>query len=270
MARILNIVNARWYDELKAVAYYGETELEKRILQHAKKVFPQHYVFPFKKEVNAAALPGAKKPDLGLIRRDFSDWSVVEVEIEKHPLSHVLEQTRVFLGGDYNLPEMAEYVRAQLKQYCQKTASFKRLSNLFSTKAPSVLVIVDVDNSDWQEELNREGIGLCVFEVYKNAHGHYVYRTLGQYPAVLTEEAQCRPHPSIPNIVEVIGDLEFKKLDKDSRLEVSFDELLTRWEPFVDSGKRYLRLVGPANPLSPIATYGLFRDKTDRYFFKRS
>lgn len=270
MARILNIANARWYDELKTVAYYGETELEKRILQHAKEVFPNHYVFPFKKEVHGAAGAGPRKPDLGLIRRDFSEWSVVEVEIERHTLAHVLEQTRVFLGGDYNVPEMAEYVRAQLKEYCQKTVSLKRLSDLFSTKAPSVLVIVDAHNAVWQKELNNEGVDLCVFEVYKNAHGHYVYRTLGQYPAVLSEEAQCRPHHSIPNVVEVIGDLEFHKLDKDSRLEVSFDERLTRWEPFEDNGKRYLRLVGPANPLSPTATYGLFRDKTDRYFFKRS
>jgi len=268
MARILNIVDARWYDELKAVSYYGETELEKRILQHARELFPHHYVFPFKKDVHGSGETTPKRPDLCLIRRDLSSWVIVEVEIEGHSLKHVLDQTRVFLAGDYNAPEVAEYVRGQLKSFCQKTVSVKRLTGLFSAKAPSVMVIVDSENAGWLEELNRGGVDVCVFEIYKNVRGHYVYRTFGQYPAVVSEEAHCRPHQSMPNVIEIVGNIHLKT--KRSELEVSFDQLLTRWTPFEDNGKKYLRLAGRANPLSPTDSYGLYRDKSNRYFFHRS
>lgn len=268
MARILNIVNSSWYDELKSVAYYSEGEFEARILQHASEVFPHHFVFPFKRDITDQAGTATKKPDLALITRDFSDWALVEVEIEKHSLDHVLEQTAVFLDGEYNAPALAEYVKKQLKKYCRKIVSLDRLRKLFLAKTPSIMVILDVHDVKWEKKLNDEGVDLCIFEVYKNVAGHYVYRTFGQYPATPAEEAQCRS--SLPNMLEVVGNFEFKKLGRGSRVEVSLDDLLTRWVLIKDKGKRYLRLEGRSNPLSPTATYGLVRDKANRYFFKRS
>jgi len=270
MARILIAAESRWYDELRAVAYYSESEMERWILQHAKSLFPHHFVIPFKKDVVSRTTATPKRPDLALIRHDFSAWSVVEVELEEHPLSHVLDQTRVFAAGSYNAPEVAEYARKQLKKFCDKTASLKRLSNLFSKHAPSVLVLVDRHATEWQEELSRAGVDFCIFEIYKNVVGQFVYRTYGQYPAVPAEEAHCRPHASISNLVEVIGNFTFKKLRKGGQVEVVYDQYLTRWDLFKEEGKQYLRLVGAANPLSPNATYALFRDKSENYFFRRS
>jgi hypothetical protein len=268
MARILNIVNNSWYDELKSVAYYSEGEFEARILQHASEVFPYHFVFPFKRDITDQAGKATKRPDLGLITKDFSDWALVEVEIEKHSLDHVLEQTAVFLDGEYNAAALAEYVKKQLVDYCGKSASLDRLKQLFLAKAPRILVILDVHDPKWEKKLNEEGVDLCVFEVYKNVAGHYVYRTFGQYPTMPVEEAHCRS--TMPNVLEVVGNFQFKKLGKGSRVEVSFDDLLTRWVLIEDKGKRYLRLEGRSNPLSPKATYGLVRDKANKYSFKRS
>src|SRR6266852_3921922 len=109
MARILNAADGQWYDELRAVAYYVESNLENWILQHAKSIFPHHFLIPFKKGVLGKTTPATKRPDLALIRRDFSAWAIIEVEIERHELAHVLDQTRVFVEGNYNAPEMAEY-----------------------------------------------------------------------------------------------------------------------------------------------------------------
>jgi hypothetical protein len=270
MSRILIADEGRWYDELRAIAYYVESDLENWILQHAGSIFPDHFVFPFKKDVVSQENAAKRRPDLALVRRDFSAWAVVEVEVEGHELSHVLDQTSVFANGNYNAPEMAEYAQKQLKKFCDKTASLKRLTGLFSGHAPSVLVITDVHGNDWQEELNRTGIDFCVFEIYKNIAGHYVYRMFGQYPTVASEEAHCRPHASIPNLLEVIGDFTFKKLRKGRQVEVIYDECLTQWGLVEEEGKQYLRLVGSSNPLSPNASYGLLRDKSYRYYFKRN
>jgi hypothetical protein len=268
MARILNAADGRWYDELRAVAYYVEKDLERWILQHAESLFPHHFVIPFKKAVSGTTV--RKKPDLALVRRDVSAWAVVEVEVEGHGISHVLDQTRVFAEGDYNAPEMAEYAHKRIQKIDQRAVSLRRITNLFAQERPSVLVIADVHASEWQQKLNATGIDYCIFEIYKNAAGHYVYRTFGQYPAVVAQEAQCRPHASVQNLIEVIGTFEFRDVSKEMQVEVTYDEYLTRWVLVKDGGKQYLRFVGPVNPLSPNTTYGLFRDKSNRNFFRKS
>src|SRR5258708_8060294 len=113
MARILNVADSRWYDELRAVAYYVEKDLERWVLQDVRSLFPHHFGIPFKKAVSETT--AWKKPDLALVRRDVSAWAIVEVEVQGHEISHVLEQTRIFADGDYNAPEMAEYAHKQIQ-----------------------------------------------------------------------------------------------------------------------------------------------------------
>ena len=270
MSRILIAADGQWFEELRAVAYYSESDVEKSVLKHAASIFPHHFVFPFKKSVASERASSAKRPDLALIRRDFKAWTVVEVEIEGHAITHVVEQTRVFAQGNYNAEEMAEYARKQLKRHCRKATSLTRLRGLFSNYAPSVLVITDGPTADWQHHLTKEGVDLCVFEVYKSVRGHHVYRTSGQYPEVVADEAHCRAHEAIANVLEVVGQFKFEKLPKGKPIEVAYDEILTRWTLFEEAGRQYLRFVGKSNPLAPNASYSLFRDKSRKYYFRRS
>jgi hypothetical protein len=271
MSRILTTNDGRWYDQLKAVAYYGETELEKWIQQHASSLFPHHYVIPFKKDINSPKM-GTKRPDLALIRKDLSGWVVVEVELEGHKLDHVLGQTKVFLDGDYNLPEIATYVRDQLSRHHNKQLTLNQLKVMLDSHAPSVLVIADEHAEDWQDELKKLGIQLCVFEIYKSTTGLHVYRVFGDYPTVFAEDAHCRPHASLPNLVEVIGNFTFTGVAPTGLVEVIFEECLTQWSLFEEKGRKYLRFLGKSNPvpLSPRETYRLYRDKSDKYYFKRN
>ena len=268
MARILIAGDGNWYDELQAVAYYFESDVERWILQHARSVFPYHFVIPFKKDIVSRTTGSSKRPDLALIRRDFAAWAIVEVELGKHDLDHVLDQAHVFADGRYNPPEIAEYARQQLIKTCGKTAGLKRLTRLFSSETPSILVMADVHVPGWQEELGRTGIDFCVFEVYKSIAGRYIYRTFGQYPAVIAEKAHVRRGP-IANTYEVVGPFTFKKITTKARITVTYEDRLTQWAVLQDGGRQYLRFLGTSNPLSPNDTYGLFRDKADRYSFKR-
>src|SRR5437763_5969234 len=93
MSRVLVPADADWYDELKAVGYYGESDLEREVRQHVRSLFPDFYVFPFKTRIMSQVTSEISKPDLAMVRRDFKAWGVIEVELAEHDIRHVLQQT---------------------------------------------------------------------------------------------------------------------------------------------------------------------------------
>jgi len=269
MSRVLIPIEATWYHELKAVGYYRESYLEREIQQHVNSLFPDFYVFPFKASVTSRTTGQTNKPDLAMVRRDFRAWGVIEVELSEHDVRHVLEQTRCFADGNYNAPEIAEYVNRQMFRHCGINVKINRLRKLIGSELPTVLVIADADEADWQEQLRAAGIDLCIFQIFKSAHGTHIYRAHGDYPVVPAKVAQCRRHPSLPNMLEIIGNFEFKKLPRHNQIDIVFNSTLTRWAVVTDEKKnRYLQFIGKANPLSPNATYCLFSDSGHKYYFK--
>jgi hypothetical protein len=268
MARVFIPDGTMWFDELKAVGYCGESELEFFIRQHVTSVFPNFHVFPFKKDVTHSSTGIKKKPDLAMVRHDLKAWGIIEVEVFGPKLKHVLEQTECFVEGNYNAPDVAEYMRKQIQEHCKKKVVLRKLEALVAAETPLVLVIADTLNDNWLTRLEELGVGFCVFEVFKNTKGHYLYRTLGAYPVVPTREAHCRRHRWLPNTVQVIGNFEFNNLIKKNQVEIVFDDTITRWTRMVDRGGQHLRFLGQSNPISPNTTYGLFADKTERYHFR--
>jgi hypothetical protein len=269
VSRILVPPGGNWYDALNAVGFYGEADIERWILQHVRTLFADHYVFPFKKDIQSKATAMLSRPDLAMIRKDFARWGIIEVELERHQLQHVLDQTRVFLDGDYNAAEIAKYVKQQVTKYCRKRVSLKRLRKLLNDDLPQVLVIVESLPAGWEEQLNRAGVDVCVFEVYKNPRGQHIYRACGKYPVIRTEEAHLR-RSALPNLFEVIGNFAFKNLRKNNEVHVYYGDGLTRWSVINNAGRRYLRFIGKLNPLSPNATYCLFGDKRSRYYLQEN
>jgi len=61
--------------------------------------------------------------------------------------------------------------------------------------------------SEWESELKKNHVDLCIFEIYKNVEGSFVYRAFGSYPEVYAEKAHCRRDSSIPNLLEIIGNI---------------------------------------------------------------
>jgi hypothetical protein len=268
MARVLIPHQSEWFDELKAVGYYGETDLEREIRQHVSSLFPSFYVFPFKASVVSRKTGDTNKPDLAMVRRDFLAWGVIEVELSEHDIKHVLEQTDCFANGNYNAPEISNYIRRQMEQHCNKRVSQERISKLIASELPTVLVIADEENKDWQQHLRAAKVKVCVFQIFKNMRGHHIYRTFGDYPAVPIREVHCRRHPTISNMVEIVGNFEFKNLRRNNQVEVVYDSSLTRWKLLADGGKNYLQFLGKVNPLVPNVNYGLFVDRENKYYFK--
>jgi hypothetical protein len=146
--------------------------------------------------------------------------------------------------------------------------SLARLGRLIRSELPTVLVIADAHVDAWQAPLRKVRADLCVFQIFKNTRGHYLYRVFGGYPSVPTREAQCRRHATVPNTLEVVGGFEFKRLGRKRHVDIVFDATITRWACLDDGGSRYLRFLGKVNPLSPNTTYALYADRTERYYFR--
>jgi hypothetical protein len=268
MSRVLVPEEGRWYHELNAVGYFGESELERAIRQHVGSLFPDFYVFPFKIDVTSKAADDTRRPDLAMVRRDYESWYVVEVELSTKALDHVLGQTLVFADGNYNAQAVAKYIERQIRTHYSEIVSFDDLVALIDDKVPQVLVIVDEWVEEWREKLEDSGIGLCVFQIHKSTHGHYVYRTVGKYPVVSSGEAHCRRDRQIANLFEVIDPFAFSNLGDEGQIDILFDGRLSRWKVIEDDGKTYLRFLGKANPLSPNDTYVLSVDTVGGYHFK--
>lgn len=268
MSRVLVPHESKWYDKLKAIGYYGETDFENSIRQHLESLFPDYHVFPFKKDIKSRSTNEKKKPDLAMVRKNLTAWGIIEVELAEHTIGHVLDQLRVFKDGDYNAPETALYVQNKLKKHCNKTINLARLTSLFAEKTPSILVIADSHNEAWNTEVLKLGADLCVFEIFKSARGRHLYRTFGKFPIVAAREVQCRKHPQLANMMEITGVFQFRKTDWNKPVDIDYDGIITPWNLIEDGGITYLRFCGRMNPLSPNTPYCLFADKANKYYLK--
>jgi hypothetical protein len=269
MSRVLVPSQQRWFSELRAVSYYGESAFERTVRQHVVSVFPDFHVFPFKKTiVHRYDDTIRKKPDLCMIRRDCAAWGIIEVEVIDHDLDHVVEQADCFANGRYNSHEMSEYVYEKLSEHCKHSIGAKRLRTLIGNESPQVLVIVDGQIDGWEEELREIPASLCVFQVYKCPRGTYAYRVHGAYPRVPIREVHCRRHKMLVNTLEIVGDFKFATAKPPLKLNVHFGELITPWVRIEDSGRTYLQFVGKTNPLSEDSTYKLSVDRRGRYYFE--
>jgi hypothetical protein len=268
MSRVLIPSKAAWYHELKVVSYYNEAFVERAILQHFDELFPDYYLFPFKQNVKSTTTSVTKRPDLALIRKDFTEWAVIEVEIARgKSFDHVLEQVQVFADGDYNAVETTAYICEKLKEHCNIEPDTTVISALVSSKAPVVIVIADEHRDDWKKKLKAESIEFCVFQIFKNTDGVHIYRAVGTYPLMAKRESHCR-RSEIANMLEVID--PFATLTPGSNIEVIYDSCVTQWSVIEDAGQTYLVFLGKSNPLSADGTYVIIEDNLGKFHFRRS
>lgn len=268
MSRILVPIDNCWYEKLHTVAYYRERKIEWWIRQHMKWLFPDHIVFPFKKSIISKISGHVNDPDLAMIAKDFSAWSLIEVEVTDHPIKHVVEQTQTFRDGGYNPVEVATYVKKQLETHCNKRIAHKKLEAFFGKNAPTVLVIADAASSKWEQQLDKENIGFAVLEVFKNTRGLHVFRTFGDYPIIPVDTVHCRRGKTLTNVLEITGPFTFPKLPRNREVDVEYEGLISKW--VVHTSGKNLIFAGIMNPLDPEDTYTLIRDKRNRYHFQRS
>ncbi|MCK9424729.1 MAG: hypothetical protein M0Q21_01665 [Ignavibacteriaceae bacterium] len=271
MSRIINTLAKRSFvfHELHTVAYYSESELEDKLFQHFETLFPDFYFFPFKINIKDQNLNKKKQPDYSFLKKDLTEWWVVEVELYGHPVSHVKDQVDTFLNGDYNSIKTAKYISSQLKKYCHVEIQKAKIGLLVQEMAPRIMIIVDKSVENWENEFAGRGVKIFVFELYKNTEREYVFRLKGDYPIIKIHSAHCRFCKYLRNTLEITSDCLFLDNFPDN-LEINIGDRLTSWQRIKSEDKMYLQFIGSMNPLANDGNYSLIIDSQNNLYIKNN
>src|ERR1700728_3752697 len=148
MSRVIDS-NQVWYQEVTPRSFYGEEDLERAIIQNLEIIFPHFDAFPFKKTLRSLSSLQKNKPDLAMVKTDYSEWYLIEVELGKHTLDHVLERIDTFLTSEIT-DEHAVYMWRQ-----SPTLDKNKLKDMVGRKRPELMVIVNEPKPDWMTELRN-------------------------------------------------------------------------------------------------------------------
>jgi hypothetical protein len=249
MARVID-KNKVWYLEVAPRSFYDEEALERAIIQNLEIIFPQFKAFPFKKSLQDFRRLRYNKPDLAMVKSDYSEWYIIEVELGKHSLEHVLDQIETFYYCDYR-EEHARYMQRR-----HPVLDLSRLKKMVDEKEPELMVIVNEPKPDWIEDLRDLRCKVCVFQIYHDFAGNALYRLNGEHPYIYTHFCHCKyQKEGMPFTVEV---LEKKFLDsydihEGDKIKIEFRGLTLQWER-EDAGDRiFLQCHHTDPPLDPLA-----------------
>ena len=171
-----------WFKEIDAPREKG---YEDTLVARFDYIFPDYHVARFKQTITDID-GNTSRPDLAMIRKDYSAWIVVEVEIASHPYSDVASQVSVFRKGIYGY-ENATYL-------CTKNGDIvlDKMKKLIEDESPSVMVVVNEAKPDWKKRLKRDyECEICVFQVYRSTEPTEVFRISGYYPFIIEETTRC-------------------------------------------------------------------------------
>ncbi len=200
-------------------------------------------------------------PDFVLIREDYKEWWIVEVERIEDRITHVKQQIDNFTNGTYNSVIEAEYL------YKNNTALDLNKLKKLTLNSPKVLLIVDDINSTWIDALEEFEPSICIIKQYKSSAGTQLYSVSGDYPYIYEEKSHCSFTNAMLNLMKLSNpDVLFPIIDKKKRSIVnafisffiskpehktedvyliSFKGQVTEWKLIRDGENVFLQAIGP-------------------------
>ena len=157
---------------IRQKVYHGridqyESMYQEFVSRMAIDLFPDFHVVDVELKVESLNVSeGSKKCDLVFIRKDYSEWWVVEVEMSHHSYNgHVYPQVKVLSDGLYGGTCLERQVNSILSGDSGCALDREKLSVLIESEDPRVLVIVNQEppeKDEWRnlEKLNRVKLGV--------------------------------------------------------------------------------------------------------------
>lgn len=252
--------NNEWYDEIDANSFY-EKDLENTILSKMESVYPNYIGVPFSLKISN---PNGEIsiPDFVLVRNDYKEWYIIEVEMSRHSWeNHVEKQVRVFSTGFYPMDKVAEYIR-------DKNSSFKidRLRFMVDNYPPKVMVIVNERMPDWENKIKNYDAFISVFQIYKGTSGIDVFRVEGDTPLIVKNKSHCAFLKGGSNILEVFSP-SFIGKTHESILEITYNGKKTKWKIIDENNRVFLISVG-YNILPIEKKYVLIQSELNEYYMR--
>lgn len=142
-----------------------EKDYSSFVLKMCPKLFPDFFAFEVELEIESEGCK--KKCDLVLVRKDYSSWWVVEVELSTHSVaSHIRPQVSVFSEGYYGGRHAEKHVKSIMRRSNYEDLDQGSLYELLDEKIPNVLIIMDkspshdMDNWNSLEDIDRVSISI--------------------------------------------------------------------------------------------------------------
>jgi hypothetical protein len=239
-----------WYQEVAPRSFYDEDDLERTIIQNLKIIFPQFVSCLFKLTLFDPTQNKKNRADLAMVKTDYSEWYVIEVELGKHDKQHVIEQMTTFYNCNYS-DKHAIYIHNQLPNIFDLVS----LKDMIATKPPELMVIVNEPKLDWVEDLKLLRCKTCIFQIYKSVAGEPPYRINGEHPYIYTKFCHCKYQKvGSPYTVEVLDKdfLDSYNCSDGATLSIEYNGLNLQWIRQDDSNRVFLHCKHVRPPLDTL------------------
>jgi hypothetical protein len=260
VSKIWSTVERKWYEELKMISPYREYQYDRSIQSHLQTLFPEYIAIPYGRTVLKKGEDKGNRPDFALIRKDFAEWWIVEVERIEDKISHVRKQIETFINGEYNAMVEAKYISKH-----NKKLNFSDIYPM-TQNPPNVLMIVDDMSSEWQEEFKNVSVSICILKIFRNQKGD-LYNISGDYPYIYEDSSNCHFSDAMQNLLKLLNpdilNPIIKKPVKRSIFQIFFDSntkgdssdtyrinhrgQISEWKRIDSHGETYLQPVGPVD-----------------------
>ena len=260
--------NLVWYDEVDGSTFY-EKDLERALLDKLPVVYPDFIGIPFALTIRAGTETSA--PDLAMLKKDYSEWYIIEVEMSRHDWAgHVEKQVRVFTKGHYEKKRVAEYILRKDTEYMAPSSPRLLLPDLIKMvdeKQPRVMVVANEPVKDWLPGIRKNSAMLSVFQIYKGLNHHEIYRVEGDVPFVFRDKSHCELLKGASNILVVYSPTVISEPNK-SIIEIIFLGKRTKWIRVDDGLKVNLILNGSTHYLQSEKKYLLYVSDIGDYYLE--
>lgn len=239
-----------WFQELAPRDYYNENDLERTVKLYLETIFPDYKVFSFKQKLLNNKTGKSSAADLGMIKNDYSEWYVIEVELGKHTKEEVIKQIHTFRNftptkdnSDYICRERKDLIKSRVE------------SLITSSIVPKLMVIVNEDKEIWKSDLAKLSCEMCVFQIYNDFDNRKLYRISGEFPTIYTDFCHCKFEKSLPFAIKLLSNdfLNRHGIKNGDQLEIFFEGKSFKWERQDVANVPYLICNSATTPLDPIS-----------------
>lgn len=245
MSKLLVTDTGSWYDELSVISFYSEADFEGEILNHIGTIFPDYIGIPLKVPFTSSASSTPKVPDMLIIKRDFKEWWITEVELSHHTISHIIGQISVFYRPTFNAYTLSEYIHLKVStDYPTLTVTFNEIHDMVRYVDHKVLVIIDDYKAKLATELKKYKTLLCILQVFKDTSGGPAYRLDGDYPRVIHRDSHCRLRKGGRETLEVITPDVLDGIPDKADVTITIRGQKGLWRKVVVKSKTYLVFAG--------------------------
>lgn len=248
MSKVIDY-NANWFQEVAPSSFYSESDLERTIILNLHLIFPEYTAVIFKDYLIHRRTLRKNRADLCMVKSDYSEWYVIEVELGSHAIGEVLNQIDTFNDCDYTALHAKSI-------YDKKPSAFDlaKLTHLVTTTAPLLMVIVNEDKRSWKKKLANLNCKLCLFQIYNDFEGRRMFRLDGEHPFIYTDFCECTFLKEVPFAVKVLKAdfLDAYGVPNRSSVMIEYEGVNHLWERQDDSEEVFLICNTRFPPLDPL------------------